>query len=90
MSATTSKQRRSNRIATPPPREPTHDEIALCARAIWELEGCPQGRALEHWLQAEATLREGFRSEAEAAAHEPSRRSARNSSRRSQLPAPGL
>ena len=38
---------------------PTHEEIALCARAIWEKEGQPQGRELDHWLQAEAQLQQG-------------------------------
>lgn len=28
-----------------------------CAYAIWEAEGRPEGRAVEHWLAAEATCR---------------------------------
>ena len=35
---------------------PTHEEIASCAYLIWHLEGRPEGRALEHWLQAEGQL----------------------------------
>jgi hypothetical protein len=35
---------------------PTHEEIAICARRIYETEGFPEGKALEHWLQAEAQL----------------------------------
>ena len=35
---------------------PTHDEIAQCARRIYEMEGRPEGRAMQHWLQAEAQL----------------------------------
>jgi Protein of unknown function (DUF2934) len=35
---------------------PTHDEIAACARRIYEIEGRPEGRAMEHWLQAEQQL----------------------------------
>jgi hypothetical protein len=35
---------------------PTHDEIAVCARRIYEIEGRPEGKAMEHWLQAEAQL----------------------------------
>ncbi|MFA6560559.1 MAG: DUF2934 domain-containing protein [Verrucomicrobiia bacterium] len=35
---------------------PTPDEIAVCAFAIWEKEGRPHGRDVEHWLQAEAQL----------------------------------
>ena len=30
-----------------------HAEIAKRAYAIWELEGRPAGRALEHWLRAQ-------------------------------------
>ena len=37
-------------------QKPTHEEIAACAQAIYEREGRPQGRALQHWLQAEAQL----------------------------------
>ncbi|MBI5684664.1 MAG: DUF2934 domain-containing protein [Verrucomicrobia bacterium] len=35
---------------------PTAQEIAVCAYAIWEKEGRPNGRAVEHWLQAQAQL----------------------------------
>lgn len=35
-----------------------HDEISKRAREIWEREGRPEGRDMEHWLQAEAELRE--------------------------------
>ena len=38
--------------------EPTHDEIARCAHAIWRAEGCPAGRDLEHWRRAEIQLRQ--------------------------------
>ena len=37
--------------------EPTPEEIALYAYAIWEHEGRPEGREIEHWQQAEAQLR---------------------------------
>jgi len=40
-----------------PRPEPTHDEIAQCARMIWEAAGKPEGQAQEHWLLAEAQLR---------------------------------
>ena len=36
--------------------EPTEDEIVVCAYFIWEQEGKPVGRALDHWLQAELQL----------------------------------
>ncbi len=35
---------------------PTHEEIAACAQIIYEREGRPEGKATEHWLQAEAQL----------------------------------
>lgn len=40
---------------TQPDREA---EIAKRAYAIWELEGRPKGRDIEHWLRAEAELDE--------------------------------
>ena len=41
---------------TKDPHMPTHDEIAACARRIYEMEGRPEGKAMEHWLRAEAQL----------------------------------
>jgi hypothetical protein len=35
----------------------TREEIAPYAYYIWQKEGRPEGRALEHWLQAELQLR---------------------------------
>ena len=35
---------------------PAQDAIARCAYLIWERAGRPDGRALEHWMQAEAGL----------------------------------
>jgi hypothetical protein len=32
------------------------EEILHCAYGIWEREGHPEHRALEHWLQAEAEV----------------------------------
>jgi hypothetical protein len=37
-------------------KEPSQEEIAACAHQIYETEGRPQGRAMQHWLQAEAQL----------------------------------
>lgn len=34
-----------------------HEDIAARARTLWEQQGQPEGRDLEHWLQAEAELR---------------------------------
>jgi len=36
--------------------EPSHEEIAAYAQSIYEQEGRPEGKAVEHWLQAEAQL----------------------------------
>jgi hypothetical protein len=37
---------------------PAHDEISERAHAIWEERGRPDGRELEHWLDAERQLRQ--------------------------------
>lgn len=37
-------------------KSPTQEEIATCAHHIYESEGRPQGKSMEHWLQAEAQL----------------------------------
>jgi hypothetical protein len=34
----------------------TKEEVAVCAYFIWEQEGKPVGRALDHWLEAELQL----------------------------------
>jgi Protein of unknown function (DUF2934) len=31
-------------------------DIAARAYLIWEREGCPEGKALDHWFEAEAEL----------------------------------
>jgi hypothetical protein len=36
--------------------EPTQDEIAAYAYKLWEAEGRPDGRDVDHWLQAKAHL----------------------------------
>ena len=41
-----------------------NDEIARVAQAIWEAEGRPEGRDVEHWLRAKQLIAEG-RAEAE-------------------------
>ena len=33
------------------------DEIEKIARAIWQQQGCPEGRGLEHWYEAEEIFR---------------------------------
>jgi hypothetical protein len=36
--------------------KPTHEEISARAFQIFVERGCPEGRDLEHWLEAEAQL----------------------------------
>lgn len=81
MSAKTKTNTPAKRLAAPPQREPTHDEIALCAMTMWVEEGRPEGRNLEHWLLAETRLRQACRTDA-ASSSQP-RRSVRNGSKRS-------
>ena len=33
-----------------------HGEIAKRAYSLWEIEGRPSGRELDHWLRAEAEM----------------------------------
>ena len=82
MSAKNRTNPATNRIATPPRPEPAHDDIALCAMRIWEEEGRPQGRELEHWLLAEVRLRHAC--QPDDATGDPPRRNGRNGSKRSQ------
>lgn len=39
-------------------REPSHEEIALRARDLYERSGCQPGRDEEFWLEAERQLRQ--------------------------------
>ena len=36
-------------------------DIAMRAYHLWEINGRPNGRALEHWLEAETQLRNGLK-----------------------------
>jgi hypothetical protein len=38
--------------------EPSHEEIAAVAYSLYERDGFPQGRDVEHWIQAEIFLKE--------------------------------
>jgi len=40
---------------------PSEQEIAVQAYLVWEAAGRPHGRAVEHWLKAEAQLRAAWR-----------------------------
>ncbi len=46
------RQRLSERLAA----RRTRQEIEARARELWEQNGCPAGRDLEFWLQAEAEI----------------------------------
>jgi hypothetical protein len=36
---------------------PTHEQIEALAHAIWIDRGCPEGRELDNWLEAERQLK---------------------------------
>ena len=42
-------------------------DVAACAYLIWEKEGRPHGRDIEHWMQAETLLRAMHAAESNAA-----------------------
>ena len=46
---------------------PNCEEIASRAYLLWEQQGCPAGRDLDHWLQVEAQLQPGRTPDAVAA-----------------------
>lgn len=43
--------------ASSPLPEITEADIATCAYFVYVNEGCPAGREMDHWLEAEARLR---------------------------------
>jgi len=45
------------------------EDIKALARAIWEKQGCPEGRALEHWREAEELVRERWLADKQADEH---------------------
>jgi hypothetical protein len=50
---------------------PTHDEISARAHRIYETQGRPDGKSMEHWLQAEAQLNAERKAQANRAAAKP-------------------
>ena len=40
---------------------PTHEEVSAQAAVLWRQAGCPEGKDLGFWLQAEHQLRETAR-----------------------------
>ena len=49
-----------------PPAPPTQEQIAALAHAIWIDRGCPEGRDLDNWFEAERQLRGEVRNPAAA------------------------
>ena len=49
----------------------TRFQIAERAYFIWKQKGCPDGKALDNWLQAEAELSTGVTSEIPCASAKP-------------------
>jgi hypothetical protein len=41
------------------PHPPTHQDIARHARQLWQDRGCPEGKDVELWLEAERQLNHG-------------------------------
>jgi len=50
------KTKLSLRSSGRPLEEPNREEIAAAAYSIWEQEGRPEGRDLEHWLRAKTQV----------------------------------
>jgi hypothetical protein len=41
-------------------RKPSHHEISRLAHTLYEQEGRPEGRHLEHWFNAESMIEANF------------------------------
>jgi hypothetical protein len=55
------KTRRETQTHKPKPsKKPTHEEISQLAYALYEREGKPEGKALEHWFNAESMSEGNF------------------------------
>jgi hypothetical protein len=66
-------------------KTPTHDEIAQRAYQVFLERGQPQGHDLDHWLEAEAQLKQGAQQQQQRqkpAATSRTRTSSRQTSRR--------
>lgn len=59
------KNTTTSQTATP---QPTQEQITELARSLWLEEGKPEGRELQHWLEAERQLRAGGSGEPRAKA----------------------
>ena len=49
---------------------PSENDIRVRSYLIWEREGCPEGKAREHWLRAKAELEAEFEADWRAASLE--------------------
>jgi len=45
-------------------------DIAALAHSIWEKQGCPEGRAMEHWHEAEELFRERWLADKQGEEHQ--------------------
>jgi hypothetical protein len=59
----------------------TQFQIAERAYFIWKQKGCPEGKALDNWLQAEAELSRAKTSNPSASAKTPQERRSRSRKR---------
>lgn len=56
ISKSTETRTKSSRLSQRARHKPTHEEIAKVAYGLYEQEGKPDGKALEHWFNAEAMI----------------------------------
>ncbi len=47
-----------------------HEQIEALAHSIWLRQGCPEGRALEHWREAEEQFLAQWLADKNANAHQ--------------------
>ena len=60
-SAKNAKDKPSPKPTNRPTEGPTPEQISALAHAIWERQGRPEGHDIEHWLLAEAQIRQNPR-----------------------------
>jgi hypothetical protein len=54
----TAKSKPSGKAISHPADEPTQEEIVAAAYSLWQQAGCSDGSDVQHWLAAEAQLRQ--------------------------------
>lgn len=57
------KKKKPQSTEAPAAALPTEAAIAALAYSYWQAEGCPEGAEWRHWLQAEAALSGGAKSD---------------------------